>query len=386
MKPGTYNASETVPDGWSLTSATCNDGSQPNAIALGAGETVTCTFTNTKTAKVIVKKVMVGGTETFDFTGTPSGSISVNEGTIEANVAPGQQYVSTESIEPGWDLTSVTCNDGNSVGSVPNRTATFNVEAGETVTCTFTNTKQAKIIIEKQTDPPDYPMTFDFTGEIVATLADNETAEKLVAPGGTYRSPRRRRTSGISSRSPATTTTRRGASPTLTATFRVHAGEVVKCTFENRKRGDITVIKQTDPPNDPQSFSFNASWDPDGFSLVDDGSENSKGLVPGIYSVSENVPAGWALTSATCNDGSPINAIDLQPAEDIICTFNNTKQAKVIVKKVMVGGTASFPFTGTPAGSIAVNNGTIEAFVTPGQQYVSTEGLVPGLGPDHRRL
>jgi hypothetical protein len=35
-----------IPAGWELTSATCSDGSPVTAIVLGAGETVTCTFTN----------------------------------------------------------------------------------------------------------------------------------------------------------------------------------------------------------------------------------------------------------------------------------------------------------------------------------------------------
>ena len=43
---GTFAVNEVVPDGWSLVSAACSDGSPVNAILLGAGETVTCTFTN----------------------------------------------------------------------------------------------------------------------------------------------------------------------------------------------------------------------------------------------------------------------------------------------------------------------------------------------------
>jgi hypothetical protein len=46
LAPGTYDAAETVPAGWNLTSATCSDGSDPATIGLTAGETVTCTFTN----------------------------------------------------------------------------------------------------------------------------------------------------------------------------------------------------------------------------------------------------------------------------------------------------------------------------------------------------
>lgn len=44
--PGSYSVSETLPDGWLLTDASCNDGSDPDAISLEAGETVTCTFYN----------------------------------------------------------------------------------------------------------------------------------------------------------------------------------------------------------------------------------------------------------------------------------------------------------------------------------------------------
>ena len=40
---------------------------------------------------------MIGGNGTFDFTGTPSGSISQNEGTIEADRRPRVPYVSTEA-------------------------------------------------------------------------------------------------------------------------------------------------------------------------------------------------------------------------------------------------------------------------------------------------
>jgi hypothetical protein len=43
---GRYGVNEVVPDGWSLVSAACDDNSPIDAIELGVGETVTCTFTN----------------------------------------------------------------------------------------------------------------------------------------------------------------------------------------------------------------------------------------------------------------------------------------------------------------------------------------------------
>ncbi|MCP6259249.1 hypothetical protein NL429_30380, partial [Klebsiella pneumoniae] len=48
LAPGTYDAAETVPTGWNLDSATCDDGSDPSSIGLSGGETVTCTFTNSR--------------------------------------------------------------------------------------------------------------------------------------------------------------------------------------------------------------------------------------------------------------------------------------------------------------------------------------------------
>ena len=57
LAAGTYSVSETVPTGWDLTSATCDDGSDPASIGLAAGETVTCTFNNQKDAVIIVDKV-----------------------------------------------------------------------------------------------------------------------------------------------------------------------------------------------------------------------------------------------------------------------------------------------------------------------------------------
>src|SRR5262245_33057318 len=45
---GTYAVVESPTDGWTLTSATCSDGSPTSAIELGVGEVITCVFTNTK--------------------------------------------------------------------------------------------------------------------------------------------------------------------------------------------------------------------------------------------------------------------------------------------------------------------------------------------------
>jgi uncharacterized repeat protein (TIGR01451 family) len=328
LAAGTYSVSENVPAGWSLASATCDDGSAPGAIALAAGETVKCTFTNAKDGQVIVKKVMVGGTDTFEFAGTPAGSIATNNGTLTQGVAPGQ-YVSTEAPKAGWDLISVSCSDQNSSGSVPSRQATFNVEPGETVTCTFTNRKQSRIVVEKQTNPDGDPQVFGFSASYDAdgfSLTDGQQNDSGPLAPGTYSVAENvpagwdLESAVCSDQSPANA-------------IALAAGETVTCVFTNEKDARIVVEKQTVPDGSAQSFSFTRSYGA-GFQLSDGQQLDSGDLDPGTYSVAENVPVGWTLTSAVCSDQSPTNAIGLAAGETITCVFTNTvKPGKIVVQK-----------------------------------------------------
>jgi plastocyanin len=111
-------------------------------------------------------------------------------------------------------------------------------------------------------------------------------------------------------------------------------GETVTCTFNNRiSRGNIVVDKVTDPSGSSQSFDFETSYAPGGFSLTDGAAPNDSGdLLPtsesSTYSVAEvNVPSGWTLSSVSCvGEGGAAEdpaAIDLAPGETVTCTFNN---------------------------------------------------------------
>ena len=134
----------------------------------------------------------------------------------------------------------------------------------------------------------------------------------------------------------------------------VAPGEIVTCTFTNRKRGRIVAVKDA-TPNDPQDFSFTAGGglSPASFSLDDDADgtlSNTRtftDLAPGSgYSLSETVPSGWDQTGATCDDGSPVSNIDVAAGETVTCTFTNRKRGSIVVVKDAVPNDAQdFSFT-----------------------------------------
>ena len=186
LAPGSYSVSENALAGWDLTSSPCisslGHAETAAAINLNAGETVTCTFNNRKRARLIVEKQTDpdGATGSFTFTGTAAGTISDGQNIPVGNLVPGN-YTSTESDpNPNFDLTSITCNDLNSTGDVPTRTATFRLEPGETVKCTFTNTQRGMVEIDKTVSgqPPSPGQTFTFElRQGASTIADGTVLE-----------------------------------------------------------------------------------------------------------------------------------------------------------------------------------------------------------------
>jgi hypothetical protein len=91
----------------------------------------------------IVKSTSPSGGTGFDFTddvpGSP-GTFTLDDGETQLfNDVPAGTYTITEAVAAGYSLTDVSCSDGDSTGNPFNRTATVQLQAGEVVTCTFTN-------------------------------------------------------------------------------------------------------------------------------------------------------------------------------------------------------------------------------------------------------
>ncbi|HEX5722604.1 MAG TPA: hypothetical protein VFZ06_07665, partial [Acidimicrobiia bacterium] len=101
--------------------------------------------------------------------------------------------------------------------------------------------------------------------------------------------------------------------------------------------GTVTIKKETVPDGATGSFNFNQDIEgTDDFSLSDDGSKVFTDVLAGSYEVSEDVPAGWLLTSIDCTGGTTVLgteddvAITLAAGDDVECTFTNTRQTGAI--------------------------------------------------------
>jgi hypothetical protein len=189
LAPGAYTVTEGAVSGWDLASLSCTSNSSVSGatatITLPAGASVTCTYTNRKRASIIIEKVSMGGTGTFDFTSAsnalPSpangGAFSlttVTAGAVVAqtfsNVVPSQSYNVSETVPAGWDLTSRVCSATGPSGSTfpasgTTQPAAINPAPGATVTCRYTNTKRATVTANK-TENGGVPLSRAWTFEI----------------------------------------------------------------------------------------------------------------------------------------------------------------------------------------------------------------------------
>src|SRR5262249_40695529 len=121
------------------------------------------------------------------------------------------------------------------------------------------------------------------------------------------------------------------------AAIHLDPGETVHCLFTHTRRGTIVVDDVTIPGADPQIFSFALTGGPDAvnqsFGLADATAPHGSGSVrPGTYAIAQSsAGAAWDLSSATCDNGSPVNAVQLVAGATVTCTFTNVKRGTITV-------------------------------------------------------
>src|SRR5262249_9594421 len=249
-------------------------------------------------------------------------------------------YSVAETVLAGWDKTGDTCQ-----GVV--------VPAGQTVTCTITNTMHGHLVVTKLTTP-----STDTTSQFPITASGNGTitgsaSQILTGNGGTASyEVSGDRTYSVAETVPSGWTQTGNTCQNVI----VPAGQTVACQISNSEVGHVVVTKIVINDNGgtatPSSFTMNVAGNTISPSSFPGGSGTIVDLIAGSYSVTESGASGYAASfSADC-------AGTVAPGETKSCTItNNDIQPQLIVTKVVVnqyGGTAiSSSFTMNVAGNLA---------------------------------
>jgi uncharacterized repeat protein (TIGR01451 family) len=141
---------------------------------------------------------------------------------------------------------------------------------------------------------------------------------------------------------------------------------------------DIKVDKVTNPSGSSQSFNFTLSGGPENinqqFSLTDAAPPFDSGQVkPGTYSLSEAATAGWMQTGSSCDNGSAIGSITVNPGQTVTCTVTNSQNPTLTVTKTVV------PSSDTGTFNLLVD-GTVKA---TGGNGTTTGALPEAIGSSH---
>ena len=236
--------------------------------------------------------------------------------------------------------------------SADQKVAGVAVDGQKIVACTFVNTPLSHILVKNNVVPDNGGSSFTFV-----TAGTNYAGFSLVAGQQNDSGPL---TPGVYSVSETqnpnyilTAACDNGQDP---EDLNIGYGQTVTCTFTNTQKGGITITKVTDPDQDPTQFVFHPSW-ADAFTLSGVTGSNSMNFgslaadaTSTVYSISEDIPAGWDQSGVNCVDEQndmlqPSNLV-LNPNGSIACTFTNIKYGSIVVTQNTAGGDAAFGLSG----------------------------------------
>ncbi|RXZ51067.1 hypothetical protein ESP57_04595 [Agromyces fucosus] len=373
---------------WNLTALACDGGAAVVNLPLGqasvttvAGQVVNCTYTNVQDGQIKIIKNVAGANDTFDFSTTGADLSDFELTTVGGtatklfeSVAPGAYSVTETSPAPKYDLTSLSCVDdviGDSIPTLATGTAAINVQPGELVTCTYTNTQRGNIIVTKQTNPDKSSAVFDFTltGQAGFTLVDGASKSFMNIVPGSYTLAELAEAGWD-----VTSMTCSGENPTTDSPIGItlSPGETVECTVLNTAtKGDVTVEKKVTGVPADYAWSFPISISPE--VPGQPGTRNATNLVPTVawtdldvgvqYTLTEGDLTGWDEGDITCTGITDEKAdvagfqFTVTPGLSLDCEVtNDAEPGEVTVEKTVTGVAAgqawSFDLTISPAAGV----------------------------------
>jgi hypothetical protein len=190
LEPGTYDVAEQASAGYVQTGAACDDGSDPEAIELASGETVTCTFTNTRKATVTVTKTEGGVTDLsrewrFVLRGGPDqveipGSTAAGNPIDFGQLPPGAYILCEVDLPVGWVSSLGPAVDGSACVDVA-------LEPGDARAVAVDNVAP-RIELPRTPPPPVPPASEPEQQQILPARIVSGTA-RLRGPSGCTRRP-----------------------------------------------------------------------------------------------------------------------------------------------------------------------------------------------------
>jgi hypothetical protein len=309
----------------------------------------------------IVKDAIPNDAQDFAFTATggltPS-SFSLDDdadGTLPntktfTNVAPGSYGVSEAAVS-GWDQTSAVCSDSSLVNNI-------SIQAGETVTCTFTNTQQKAhltllkdVVNDNGGTAVDTDWTLSASGQTpISGVEGNAAVTDAAVNAGVYTLGESGGPAGYTASTYSCV--KNGGQPVVSNSITLAAGDNATCTITNNDIAPILHLRKV-VVNDNGGSALNTAWtlhadgaganDLSGSTPVDSGA----GLLADTWALSETGgPSGYTASAWVCVGGQQNGAnITVGIGQEATCTITNNDIApKLILEKTVVnnnGGTAT---------------------------------------------